>query len=242
MTGLIQITQTQINGSEVNSVNAKELHTALGLKSQFANWIKKQKEVLETYEEGVDYIRTTKDRNNLSVTVKADLNLNGKECDYILSLDMAKHLSLMSKSKKGKEVRKYFIEAEKQTTALMSPNQITEALALTAQSLTLQDERIDMHHERIQEVELYIQNEIELRPVDHAQQSTLLSVRHKKVFELAEVYGKDKGDKELIRKLYAKIGSLFKKQFSIPRYNSLPSSKFNDGIAFLNAISLKDMA
>ena len=34
--------------------------------------------------------------------------------DYAITIDMAKELSMLSKTKKGKEARKYFIECEKQ--------------------------------------------------------------------------------------------------------------------------------
>jgi len=137
----------------------------------------------------------------------------------------------------------------KQNNALMSPNQITEALALTAQSLTLQDERIDMHHERIQEVELQtnsqddrlIQLENNVR-LTNQQEYELTQTHHRKVYELLKFYGKDAEDKTLKRQTHAKVWSIFKKRFMLPRYNELQANKFNDGIAFLNDISLKDMA
>jgi len=235
---LVSITQTKIGSENTNAVNARDLHEALKVKKDFSDWIKQQLMIgrkNSVYVEGIDYLKN---------------HLKGvRTIEYILSLDTAKRLSMLSKTKKGNEVRKYFIEAEKQNTqALMSPNQITEALALTAQSLTLQDERLDTQHERIQEVEvemeevkLYIQEDIQNRPIGHTQQTALLNARHKKVFQILESYGKDKDDKELKRKIYAKVGSQFKKQFDLPRYDSLPNVKFNKGLEFINNLSLKDM-
>jgi len=242
MNHLIQITQTEINGIEINSVNAKELHEALGLKNKFANWIKKQKEILDDYEEGQDYIRTTKSGDS-DVIVKSGLNLQGKECEYILSLDMAKHISLMSKSKKGKEVRQYFIDTEKQNTQpTLIMADVLKSLQLAAQGLKQQDERLDSHHYRLSAAEQYIKDEIKTRPIDHNQQTALLNARHRKVHELLESYGEDKSDKELKRKIYAKVGSMFKKQFNLPRYDSLPKSQFNDGIGYINNLTLASIA
>lgn len=235
MNNLIQITQTQINGSEINSVNARELHTALGLKNKFANWIKKQQETLDTYEEGVDYIRTTKDAGDFEVIVKSGLSLKGKECEYILTLDMAKHICMMSKTKKGKEVRQYFIDAEKQSKSLMSPDQVMQSLQLTAQTFKIHDEILDTHHQRIKEVETYIQDDLKSRPVNYIQQRALMDAKNKKVYELALE------DVKLQTALHRKVWQLFKKSFQLPRYSELPAVKYDEGIWFINNLSIADM-
>jgi len=46
------IIQSTINGTEINSVNARDLHKELGLKSDFSTWIKKE---LKVFAEDVDY-------------------------------------------------------------------------------------------------------------------------------------------------------------------------------------------
>lgn len=248
MNNLVKITQTNINGTEINSVNAKELHIALGLKNKFTNWMKKQNELLEDYEEGLDYIRTTKSGDS-QVIVKDGLNLQGKECEYILSLDMAKHISLMSKSKKGKEVRHYFIEAEKKNAQpLIAMDDVIKSLQLTAQGLKHQDERLDDQHKRINaqhniivsQDDRLIQLENNVR-LTNQQEYELTQVHHKKVYELARLYGEDQNDKKLISKLHRQVWKLFKNHFMLPRFNELQANKFNDGIAFLNGIKLKDI-
>lgn len=128
MTDLIQISKTTINGAEINSVNLRDLHTLLELKSNFSHWLKDQVEILQTYEEGIDYIRTTKDRSNSTVVVKNHLSLKGKQSEYVISLDMAKHLAMLSKTSKGKEIRKYFIEVEKQNNKLPTPLETAKML------------------------------------------------------------------------------------------------------------------
>lgn len=104
MNQIIQITPQTIEGVETNTVNARELHGALGVKKDFSNWIKpKLKDTM--LDEGVDYLTHTQK----GVGGKFD------SIEYILTLDTAKHIAMMSRTSKGKEVRAYFIEVEKKS-------------------------------------------------------------------------------------------------------------------------------
>ena len=106
MDSLIKITKNNINGSEINSVNAREIYDYLGLaKGQFSRWIKT---AIEKY----DFIQN---EDFLSI----DTDVEGVK-DYIVTLDMAKELCMVSNTEKGKEARKYFIEFEKQGKTLIN--------------------------------------------------------------------------------------------------------------------------
>jgi len=54
--------------------------------------------------------------------------------DYIVTIDMAKELCMVSNTPKGKETRKYFIEIEKNSTAPKLPQNYIEALEALTQS------------------------------------------------------------------------------------------------------------
>ena len=60
------------------------------------------------FEENIDYI----------VSAKNDINpnpLGGRPSkEYFLTIEMAKEISMLQRSEKGKEARKYFIECERQ--------------------------------------------------------------------------------------------------------------------------------
>jgi len=224
MTDLI-ITQTQIGTESTNAVNARDLHEALKVKKDFSDWIKQQLMIgrkNSVYIEGIDYLKN---------------HLKGvRTIEYILSLDTAKRLSMLSKTKKGNEVREYFIEAEKKNTqSLMSPTQIMKSLALTAQSLQHQDERMDQHHNRIQEVEVYINNDLKSRPISFGQQKALLDAKNKKVYQIAP------HDQKLQRGLHKKIWSVFKRNFNIPRYNECPTVKYTEAIWFIENLEIGDL-
>jgi len=120
MTELIEITQNSINGAEVNSVNARELFFKLEIKSDFSTWVKRQ---LSLFVENEDYVRLHK---------KVEAN-NANQIDYILTIDTAKHISMIQKNETGMKVRRYFIESEKKSLVPQLPQNYIEALeALTA--------------------------------------------------------------------------------------------------------------
>lgn len=84
-------------------VSARELYKGLGLKIRFSLWVSKN---FESFEEGQDFT---------SVSTDTVVNNGARKPiqDYLLTIDMAKELCMMSKTEKGKEVRKYFIEVER---------------------------------------------------------------------------------------------------------------------------------
>jgi len=106
MKGLIKIKKMNIGNSENNSVNARELYNYLEIKKDFSNWIKDQIQ-RAGFEKDIDYtVFAQKGERELS-------GLQGK-IEYIITLDTAKHIAMMSGVAKGKETRKYFIECEKE--------------------------------------------------------------------------------------------------------------------------------
>jgi len=93
----IEIVKTHINGSEINSVNARDLHKSLNLKSDFSTWIKKE---LLVFSENVDYILLHKKMEQVSGAKHLK--------EYILTLDTAKHLSLVQRNMIGTKALDYF--------------------------------------------------------------------------------------------------------------------------------------
>ncbi|RYA23886.1 hypothetical protein CRU96_05620 [Malaciobacter halophilus] len=104
MNELIQLNTTVIGTENVNSVNARDLHKFLEIKKDFSNWINNQIKSLGL-EENVDYVV-------FSHKVKAGHGTTNRK-EYIITTDTAKHISMASRTAKGKEARNYFIEVEK---------------------------------------------------------------------------------------------------------------------------------
>ena len=105
-----------MDGEEINSVDARELYEFLEIKKQFTDWIRPK---IKDYGFVV----------NSDYYPSRCTATNGREMEtYILSLDMAKELSMISKTAKGREARKYFIECEKKSKQIQ--NQIKEPVDL----------------------------------------------------------------------------------------------------------------
>lgn len=103
MNEIITITKTTINEEEVNAVNARELWQKLESKQRFADWIKDR---LEGFTKGQDYVFHKITKN---------LPCGGRpEVDYIISLDVAKHIAMLERNEQGRKIRQYFIEVEKE--------------------------------------------------------------------------------------------------------------------------------
>ncbi|GAA5094868.1 phage antirepressor KilAC domain-containing protein [Bartonella acomydis] len=108
---LIDINQTEINDELVQTVNARELHAFLEIKSEFRNWIKNR-------------IKECNFRENIDFITAVNFYRGGKVKEYYITLDMAKHLSMIERNDKGHEAREYFIECERRAKQAVTPQQI----------------------------------------------------------------------------------------------------------------------
>lgn len=122
MNDLIKIEKTQIGAEVLNSVNSREIYEYLEIATAYSEWIKR---AIEKYDfmENQDYLVVLTDSKS------------GKR-DYVVSMDMAKELCMVSNTAKGKETRKYFIEVEKIKNKPLSFEEMAK------QTILLADKRI----------------------------------------------------------------------------------------------------
>jgi anti-repressor protein len=83
-------------------VSARDLHKGLELKKQFTDWVKQN---FDVFIENEDFTFTPRSVNMPNGGTKAVK-------DYAITVSMAKELAMMSRTKKGKEYRKYFLKLE----------------------------------------------------------------------------------------------------------------------------------
>lgn len=95
------VSMGSIDGVAVQTVNARDLHAFLQVKSEFRNWIKNRVEDFGFIE------------NQDFVTVGKNLPGGGRQTDYFITIDMAKELSMVERNEQGKRARQYFIECER---------------------------------------------------------------------------------------------------------------------------------
>lgn len=98
MNELIKI--TEYNGNQ--AVSARDLHKFLEITERFSSWFERMLQY--GFVENIDY-QGCEFFNTLA---------NQTLTDYAITFDCAKEISMIQRSKKGKEAREYFIECEKQ--------------------------------------------------------------------------------------------------------------------------------
>ncbi|HFZ6988420.1 TPA: phage antirepressor KilAC domain-containing protein [Streptococcus agalactiae] len=101
MNELITVT---LNDSHEPVVSGRQLHEALGVRTRYDNWFSRMTEY--GFTENQDYL----------VTSIFGHNSNGgrqNKVDHIVKLDMAKEIAMIQRTDKGKQVRTYFIQIEK---------------------------------------------------------------------------------------------------------------------------------
>lgn len=119
------------NTAEGSVVSARELHQFLESKQDFSNWIKNRVEKY-SFEEGKDFYKLHYDMYGNLLKMRHDkfIETDNQEVatvhriDYVLTLDMAKELSMIENNVKGKLARKYFIECEKKSREVFTPKSI----------------------------------------------------------------------------------------------------------------------
>lgn len=96
---------------------ASELHKVLMIKTNLRDWMPRM--IAYGFEDGTDYHQTLKNERNPKGGRRA--------VNWAVTVEMAKHIAMIQRSKKGKEIRQYLLGLDNkvQDGELLSRDQIT---------------------------------------------------------------------------------------------------------------------
>ena len=206
---LIKITKDG-NGNSV--VSGRDLHDFLEVKTAYKDWFPRMCEY--GFTDGKDFSSFLSESTGGRPRV-----------DHAITLDMAKEISMIQRTEKGKQARQYFIDVEKAYKEKYKlPQTPEEKLALTMQVTLRLDKRVGNLEKSIDE----IQNKSE---IDSDQRYKLWVARNKKAVKA--LGGKESNaykDKALSRKVFRTLEHSLKKKFVISRYEDLKKENFDEAI------------
>ncbi|UXI85210.1 ORF6C domain-containing protein [Ligilactobacillus salivarius] len=209
MNELIKITK-DYNGNSV--VSGRDLHDFLEVKTAYKDWFPRMCEY--GFTDGKDFS-----------SILSESTGGRPRVDHAMTLDMAKEISMIQRTEKGKQARQYFIDVEKAYKEKYKlPQTPEEKLALTMQVTLRLDKRVGKLEKSIDE----IQNKSE---IDSDQRYKLWVARNKKAVKA--LGGKESNaykDKALSRKVFRTLEHSLKKKFVISRYEDLKKENFDEAI------------
>lgn len=100
-----ELINIKLNENNEPVVSARDLHKSLEISKRFSAWFEQNSKLFIENEEFASVPKGTP-------VTGGNGNIQYLD-DYVLTLDMAKQLAMMSRTDKGKEVRRYFIQVEK---------------------------------------------------------------------------------------------------------------------------------
>ena len=138
-----ELIKIEINENQEVVISGRDLHDKLNIESKYIDWINRM--IDYGFSENIDFIYSSE----LSQKKEGSRIVNREITNHTLSLDMAKEIAMLQRNEKGKEVRRYFIQIEKDFN---SPEKVmARALILADKKIREKDFLIDNLHQRIVE-------------------------------------------------------------------------------------------
>ena len=192
-------------------VSGRELHEFLEIKTKYKDWFPRMVEY--GFEEEIDFIKVAQKRatNNLKNPVTTVI-------DHAISIDMAKEISMIQRTEKGKAARQYFINCEKKLKEVkkLSPMELME---LQFKALKEQEEKIAQVENKVDKLE----EDMPLFQIDCKEIQAL--VRKKGIEALGGYKSVAYNDNSLRGKVYSDIQHQIRREFGVSRYEAIKRSQ-----------------
>ena len=192
-------------------VSGRELHEFLEIRTKYKDWFRRMVEY--GFEEEIDFIKVAQKRatNNLKNPVTTVI-------DHAISIDMAKEISMIQRTEKGKIARQYFINCEKKLKEVkkLSPMELMEL-----QFIALKEQK-----EKIIQVENKVDKLEEDMPLFQIDCKEIQALVRKKGIEVLGGYRSIAYNNNSLRgKVYSDIQQQIRREFGVLRYEAIKRSQ-----------------
>ena len=212
---LIKI-KTNENGEQL--VSGRELHEFLEVNEKYTDWFKRMVEY--GFAENVDFI---------GLSEKSE-KLGGRpRMNHAMTLNMAKEVSMIQRTEKGKQARLYFIDVENQYKAIQKrlPNTREAIQQLLLQGVEEVNQRVDVMEERLSNVE-------ENAKLDTGDYNVISKRVKKRVYEVARAYGLNVKQSKLLSPLFKDINGGIKRIANVDARTQLCKKHYQSVMDFIN--------
>lgn len=212
---LIKI-KTNENGEQL--VSGRELHEFLEVNEKYTDWFKRMVEY--GFAENVDFI---------GLSEKSE-KLGGRpRMNHAMTLNMAKEVSMIQRTEKGKQARLYFIDVENQYKAIQKrlPNTREAIQQLLLQGVEEVNQRVDDMEERLSNVE-------ENAKLDTGDYNVISKRVKKRVYEVARAYGLNVKQSKLLSPLFKDINGGINRLAGVDARTQLRNKHYQLVMEFIN--------
>lgn len=213
---LIKI-KTNENGEQL--VSGRELHEFLEVGTEYKKWFSRMTEY--GFVENTDFTRVTQK----CPTPGGVQNIT----DHAMTLDMAKEISMIQRTEKGKQARLYFIDVENQYKAIQKrlPNTREAIQQLLLQGVEEVNQRVDDMEERLSNVE-------ENAKLDTGDYNVISKRVKKRVYEVARAYGLNVKQSKLLSPLFKDINGGINRLAGVDARTQLRNKHYQLVMEFIN--------
>lgn len=212
---LIKI-RTNENGEQL--VSGRELHEFLEVNEKYTDWFKRMVEY--GFTENVDFIGLSEKSEKLGGRPRTN---------HAMTLNMAKEVSMIQRTEKGKQARLYFIDVENQYKAIQKrlPSTREAIQQLLLQGVEEVNQRVDIMEERLSNVE-------ENAKLDTGDYNVISKRVKKRVYEVARAYGLNVKQSKLLSPLFKDINGGIKRIANVDARTQLCKKHYQSVMDFIN--------
>ena len=222
MKELIKVTK---DSKGVSVVSGRDLHEFLEVQTQYTKWFDRM--VDYGFTENIDFVAISQKR----------LTAQGNETtytDHAITLDMAKEISMIQRTDKGKQARQYFIEVEKEYKKQVDGSQFRLPTNLAEMTLMFNNVMQDQE-KKIDEQGKKVDFLMDLSGLTSSRNKELMKARNKKIIQVCGgAESNSYKDKSLRSKLYNELFKSYRRRFDVSQYVDTPMKRFDEAKSFIS--------